>query len=320
MIFILFALQILYFLLSAHACPRGSFRTPGSSECALCGPGTYQPAMNSTRCVPCAPGNYHTIHGAQSPHVCNSCPAGTFSSAGSSSCTPCPEGSSSARASDRCVRCPKGTVILPWYDRFNNESCETCSYGYTDEDNLLECKRCPHGTWAPPGSTSVNQCKRCPPGTTSNGYDQCVGCGFGRIFSQEFSECVSCPLGSKSKQLDDVGNCVLCEPGQYGEGNQYELPDCHRCPENTTTYASGARFCRRLNGPCPKGFLQTSSGDCVRCNADERYDMELERCVPCPDNHGSVGGLPLQCAHCTEVVKARIKNSKMCSVRTICAS
>ncbi|PXF44917.1 hypothetical protein BWQ96_05337 [Gracilariopsis chorda] len=43
---------------------------------------------------------------------------------------------------------------------------------------------------------------------------------------------------------------------------------------------------------------------------DERYDVKLQRCVPCPANQGSVGGLPLKCAPCTDVVKARIETSK----------
>lgn len=309
-------LIILYLVLAAHACPRGSFRAPGSSECTRCPPGTYQHMMNATSCIPCSGGTYLSYYGGQAPNACQNCPIGTFSSAGSSSCTRCRRGTFSNFGSDKCVRCPKGTIISAYpTSQTPREYCEKCYSGYTDKVNLLECLPCPRGSSAPPGSSSIKQCKRCPAGTVSDGRNECSPCYAGTMPNSDSSGCISCPLGFKFEQLSGVAKCVPCQPGEYAKVGQsffgIHTPEgCQQCPENTTTYGLAARFCRRLNGPCPKGYLQTPAGDCVRCNTDERYDVKLQHCVPCPPNQGSVGGLPLKCAPCTDVVKARIATSK----------
>ncbi|KAI0559296.1 protein serine/threonine kinase [Gracilaria domingensis] len=259
----------------------------------------------------CEPGKYLPFSGSQSAGRCRNCPAGTFSHAGSESCTPCSNGTYSSERSSECVSCPLGTFITFRWGEQDTNPCEPCRAGYSDEENLLECKLCPPGSAAPPGATSIDQCSPCPAGTDTNGYNPCLPCQPGTFSAAASTECTPCQAGSKPEKPFGSTRCVPCDPGQYGRIVQgYSVhPQCYDCPANTTSYEHGSRFCRQVNGPCPQGFIQTSAGDCERCNTDERYDMEKERCVPCSRSEGSVGGLTLHCAPCAEVIRAGVQNS-----------
>jgi hypothetical protein len=105
-------------------CPEAS--TNGSTPCiagwscpggrranAPCGPGFYQPNTGQSSCIQCVAGSLSNIFGATK---CDSCPAGTYSEAGSAAltCTPCPSNTYSPNpgAGSRafCIPCPSGYV------------------------------------------------------------------------------------------------------------------------------------------------------------------------------------------------------------------
>ncbi|KAI0559003.1 Tyrosine-protein kinase ephrin type A/B receptor-like protein [Gracilaria domingensis] len=98
-----------------------------------------------------------------------------------------------------------------------------------------------------------------------------------------------CPPGSIRKRAP-------LYPGQF-------VIQCSGCESGFTTYQNDASVCRRIGYPCPDGHRETSSGDCWRCNGDEYFDLEQERCVSCPIGTGSVSGLARECAPCSQMVK-----------------
>ncbi|KAI0558829.1 Tyrosine-protein kinase ephrin type A/B receptor-like protein [Gracilaria domingensis] len=150
----------------------------------------------------------------------------------------------------------------------------------------------------------------CAPGTSSE-HRTCDRCPEGTFSGAAAAKCTLCPLGTESEADFASQRCIPCEAGQYGRfyRGYISYPKCFDCPENTESYTPGRRFCRKVNGPCPRGYIETSTGDCERCEVDERYDIATEHCVPCPSHEGSVGGLPLTCAPCADVIRAKVEKS-----------
>lgn len=85
---------------------------------------------------------------------------------------------------------------------------------------------------------------------------------------------------------------------------------CEACAPGTSSFSPGALFCRQNGNPCPRGYLEISSGDCIRCPIDYRYDEVNERCVKCDVGQGSIGGLPLSCASCARIIRAHVTESR----------
>ncbi|KAI0560882.1 Tyrosine-protein kinase ephrin type A/B receptor-like protein [Gracilaria domingensis] len=182
--------------------------------------------------------------------------------------------------------------------------------GFTDARNQLSCTACPLGFVAPVAATSVDQCTiACPPGTQSSASG-CEPCSEG-TFSPDGKRCRKCVTGTVSNG-PGASSCVPCKPGERVVlGFDLSVKSrCEQCPAGTTTFAAGALICRQNGNPCPRGYLQLSSGDCIRCPVDHYFDSTSDLCVPCEDGEGSAGGLPLSCASCKQIVRARIKDSR----------
>eukprot|EP00737_Agarophyton_chilense_P002129 gb/GEZJ01002414.1/.p1 GENE.gb/GEZJ01002414.1/~~gb/GEZJ01002414.1/.p1 ORF type:complete len:445 (-),score=3.72 gb/GEZJ01002414.1/:2694-4028(-) len=127
-----------------------------------------------------------------------------------------------------------------------------------------------------------------------------------------------CPNGTHPMPNGPPGFCLPgadgCPPGTLRRPKMF-LPGlfatvCDSCSSGFSTFQNDARRCRRIGFPCPSGHLETASGDCWRCYADERFDHALQRCVRCPTGTGSAGGLPVSCAPCSSIVGLGVKHSR----------
>jgi hypothetical protein len=131
-------------------CPSGKFSSAGSSSCTSCPAGTYNSTSGSSSCTVCPAGTAFSGTGGTSLSVCTSCPAGKYSSAGSSSCTSCPAGSySSTSGASSCTLCPTGTF-----------------YNGTGATSLSQCAQC-RANYYTGVTQGASSCTQCPTGTVS---------------------------------------------------------------------------------------------------------------------------------------------------------
>jgi hypothetical protein len=72
--------------------------TAGVAEAVPCQAGSYNPNLGGELCLPCPAGAYSTPGST----TCASCPANTYAAAGWAQCLPCPPGSFSTNASSHC--------------------------------------------------------------------------------------------------------------------------------------------------------------------------------------------------------------------------
>ena len=110
-----------------------------------------------------------------SDYMCLACPAGTYSSGGSTSCTPCPAGTYSNAVATSCTKCPIGT-----YSSGGAGQCTPCPAGtYSETTGATSCTKCPAGTYSNvSGATNNNVCTSCPSGYWSNaGSATSTSCG-----------------------------------------------------------------------------------------------------------------------------------------------
>jgi len=115
--------------------------------CAWC-TAAFEPCISKEG--PCSAGQYKS-----SRLVCSSCPANSYSSAGSSSCNKCPVGHFSGVGASSCSRCPAGT--------FNGEqggSCKPCPADtFNDQSGAAQCNPCGEGYVSAEGSYSADSCQ-----------------------------------------------------------------------------------------------------------------------------------------------------------------
>ena len=81
--------------------------TPNNVKCSICAEGSYSGSGAVTCTTCCAAGSY-IVSGCYylGEVVCNSCLAGQYSNAGSTSCQNCAAGTSSAPGASACTACP----------------------------------------------------------------------------------------------------------------------------------------------------------------------------------------------------------------------
>ena len=124
-----------YALSACSDCPPGTNSSLlGAAECAPCRAGSYAEGNRREQCELCQAGTFGQQMRASSKASCGSCPAGTFSSAGSMICTRCPPGTSSQEGSGDCQPCLAGT-----YSEVGGEclKCPGISYSLANGSKLL---------------------------------------------------------------------------------------------------------------------------------------------------------------------------------------
>ncbi|MCR5506615.1 MAG: hypothetical protein K6F04_02065 [bacterium] len=187
--------------------------------------------------------------------MCQSCPAGTYSTGGTSkSCTPCPKGQ--------------------YQNLAGASSCKVCPAGrYSSTTGASGCNICPSGTYSSAGSTS---CTKCPAGTYSSaGAGSCSTCSAGTYSTAGASSCTSCPIGQYQNETG-ASSCKACN----ANGNTYEGPSCGSnrkyavkyCTTTGSTSAtanSSKTFLGNVSFGCSSGYT-CSGGSCVKKTPTEQ--------------------------------------------------
>ena len=303
----------------------------GGTGCSTCRAGTY--SVGGT-CTPCAAGMYSTAVGATTSDVCQICPIGTFSAAGSSACTTCPAGTYADQpgTQNACTKCAAGMYSAAT-GATSISTCTACVAGtYSPNAGAVDvsaCASCPIGTYAAlPGSAA---CTACPAGTYSNvtgasSSSTCQLCAMGSYSTVAASaactkcvagtylpftggnasaQCTNCPAGSYS--LAGSGNCTMCVAGTYSTTvAATSSATCIACIAgrySSTLGANSSAYCQR----CPAGTYSAVVGagslsTCASCPADTYSSYtgasSNATCVPCDAGKYSAAGASA-CASCS---------------------
>lgn len=218
----------------------------------------------------------------------DTCPAGSFSTAGASTCTLCPAGTysptTSAISVDECIGCDTGTysTALGAPDEGACVACEAGTYSTTPRGtDVSVCQECPANSDSVSGSQSQSGCV-CDPGYSGPNGGPCVGCDEGVwCLNGESNEC---PLYSISPPLSSQISQCLCEPGYYGDAS-LPTPEsatvCKLCKENHFCPGGGVNYTQ----VCMDGKYSLpgsdDEGDC-RCperSTSRQLSAQSKECV-----------------------------------------
>ncbi len=266
--------------LDCVACPAGTWADArhNGTCCSLCGPGTFSASPGSTQCETC-PGITTSGWGAQEC-IFNGCPAG-FREAGIGVCEACPAGTYSVAGSDKCGPCPVGTSTGGLNTQGHGiESCSACPAGmFASAPGSPTCSNCSAGTDSARRLVR-NGCDACvPPNATEGGGVPCHPCVYPSFVFDSGTKCYTCPAGFErdDNPSDPTYPCHSCHPGSYSSKGE-----CVECRAPLGTVASASK----------------SSLDCVPCsdNPGEVFSQNTETCVSCPP--GYTGGGWFECTQC----------------------
>jgi hypothetical protein len=174
-------------------------------------------SLSSDAICGCA-GGYSQSGVSGSNLLCTLCPAGSWSSQGSTSCSLCPPGTYSLAGASSCTLCPAGTFgnTSGLKSSTCSGSCSACIHnGSINIPPALPAPLlCPAGSWAPVAATS---CLFCPPGTYSlAGASSCLLCPEGTYGSTAglttsscSGTCIGCPPGSSFVSVTSLTSSIL---------------------------------------------------------------------------------------------------------------
>ena len=272
-------------------CPNGQRLVGGSTtsnkRCENCLTGHYSDGITCTQVR--AGYEINSNNNGEEP-----CPAGKFSSAGSSSCSPCPAGTfSSSSGSTSCNSCPAGE-----FSSEGSTSCSTCPAGKFSSAGSPLCTNCPGGTFS--SSSGSTSCNSCPAGKYSSaGSRYCNPCPAGSVSSTGWHSCQTCTQGTYQNKVGESG-CNTCK--KCGD-NQYES---HQCTTTQNTICSNCGTCP--TGQYRSGCSGTSEGSCTNCGT----------CPAGYERHGCTPTSQGTCKTCTTV--ERVKNAYHHDNRNTCTN
>jgi hypothetical protein len=261
---------------------------PMNAYCALsdmdsptyCNPGTYSSVTKATSAsvcaFTCAAGSYcaNGVH--------NTCPAGTWSAAGSSVCTECVAGQYSnaigATSGSTCLQCPAGSYCV-------GGIITSCASGdiYCPTAGLsasTPCNLCTPGQYMITACTAFanSACAACPPYTFSlvNWAPSCASigtCAPGTYFVSSSQGCVLCTTGFycpdvQSKIACDAGYAcpagstmpVVCTGNTYCVAGTSAAVPCTTCSAGTYETESCSVFQNAVCSACPVGTYCNTVG------------------------------------------------------------
>jgi len=235
-------------------CKEG-YTCPGCTTeaiaCSICAENTYKSGLGS--------------FGART--LCQSCPSGSTSTAGSGSCicpvnsvwTPNPDSGIGSCVATIPTSCPTGQYL-------SGSSCVQCATGKYK------------------ATTGTEECIACPPVTSTGGvYSSPAG-------STSVSSCVitSCPTG---KYLGGTNLCINCSINKYKSTTEIGPFACTACYANS--YAPGASS----TCFCNSGYGGVEGGPCNLCSAGQTSPGNNQPCTDCPAGKYG-GGASLSCTNC----------------------
>lgn len=301
-------------------------------------------------CAACPKGTYGPIIGAVGLDICVECPEGTFGpkegATSLSDCRPCAPGTNAPEGSPNCISCKAGQGIRqcrPFNSEFESAfrgicfacdfnpigaggcfrssgnldptlECVTCEDGTFSGNNPAECKSCPVGTFSDQSRTKCisDDNLTCPPGTVSF-FGKCSECGRFRFSDGTFSFCRACPDGMRADKETRGSRCVPCPEGTAGR-----FGECDPCPPGENTNVKGATFCMPDNTPCAPNFFRDNNGACKTCGFMEMYNPAMNKCIKCPNNEVSFGGLATSCKKCPPGLITLSDVNRITDVRCFC--
>lgn len=360
---------------ACEQCPADAYAGAGSSACAACPANSHaaagSPALaNCTcaagfaalaepfACAACAPGSAKLAGNAQcgtcpagsfanqsAMPACETCPADTYSSAGSIACEACAANEFSAPGSDSDADCEcKAGYFRP--ENASNE-CTACPVGgyrttsHPQEWNSLMCLPCEYGySTLYEASTSEQACYLCPADSYVAGVSlvgqhnyrlyrlPCVPCGAdaqslpGTMdgclcdpgFEPAAEACAACAFGFY-KPLAGNHSCTACAAGKQGTAQRVaEATACAACAANTFWVAEGASCSAcQPHSQSPQGSVSASN---CSCNAGFAFALESgsPACVACEaGTYKAVVSNSVACAPCNGALFSDVAAASACA-------
>lgn len=294
--------------LMCRQCPSGtdnrrSRAISSASQCQPCPKGWYSDSLRGPSvCQPCkngrstaAPGGMYCRKDGQA------CPADTYETS-KGDCRFCDRGYrfvpkkqicekcaidelSKGGLSTECYKCPNNLVPDLIYPRCvcemgheqRGNRCVPCARGYFNDSpyGLVPCKECYNGI-APREGTA--RCQPCPLGLVPNA---------------ERTMCIECPPGLMPNILREF------ERGKDNGHSYCVLPQtrCAMTEQRFVAYDNSFTFCGIQY--CSRNSEQSDVGvNCKACDKGNRLHRTDSRCIPCPKESISDGGLVKRCTPC----------------------
>lgn len=270
---------------------------------------TKKQTLSSTTCKPCTKNAI-----PEAGFFCRKCPPGTETNApGATYCKTigsieCPKNFYKT-STGNCLTCPRGMRLLE-----DKDTCEDCPEGTISPGaTITKCTSCPEGMMPNPDQSrcicgpgfpanASGECKPCPPGTSFDSYDgKCFECFEGSISPNTGGECQSCPFGSTSNKKRGGTACVPCPPGfmpPFFESSGECVLISTACPPGMRRDVIDGFLseCKRVD--CQADTPPEEIGkNCISCEPGERL-IRSGKCVSCPRNAVSDGGLSGVCTMC----------------------
>lgn len=146
-------------------CPSGTYINEAEKQCTSCPVGTYATWPDTTICTSCGQGMYAGATGATALSQCVACPTGKYSNESTATCTGCPEGKYGSLVAptsvlSACTACPAGTSSTAGSSSVS--TCFACPAGTYSNEVVLTCTGCPEGKYGSlVAATSVENCTAC---------------------------------------------------------------------------------------------------------------------------------------------------------------
>jgi len=299
--------EIIHARRRAAFCTAGFYSATNAKEpCTACNPGSWslEAAFSCNACLDCQPGFYVTQWCAtDTPGICASCPAGTFSDGQNIElCSPCSGDTWSRRGATYCipcVTCPKGTYQHQQCSSTTPRICRECAAGtHSNITDATECDTCPDGTWSTNGAVNCTECA----GTCDVGHMVSVECT-----TTTNKRCEECAAGTYSNQNDST-ECTTCADGTWSRSGESECQTCTKCFPGHQIHTDCTTTNDRLCEECPAGTYEAgnNSASCSSCSAGSTWSpsgaTECTDCEICqPGHYESVActtTVPRVCAEC----------------------
>ncbi|KAJ1467770.1 hypothetical protein T484DRAFT_1645172, partial [Baffinella frigidus] len=269
---------------------------PDGGDCTICDAGTYKMGDGSGICEPCPDGT-SSAAGSTNDAACISCAPG-YTKAGSAKCYKCPKGTfKTAPGTNACGACPRNTdsdegstqkedcTCVPGHaagenGKSNKQTDCKCVAGYTAVSDGMDCTACAEGTFKDWPGAGI--CSGCPDGT---GSDE----GSGKL-----TDC-KCLVGY-SGDADGVelvdGSCMTCNAGTYNDVSGGS--ECQACPAGSGSTARSSE-CHM----CDIGMYNpTKGGVCTGCppgtTTAKKGSTEKTQCKCKAGHFGGLDGKPCQ--------------------------
>ena len=253
-----------HLMINGHctACASGVSYKQNNIHACKCSTGYY---WSSTSCAACPAGQYGSF--INNRELCDSCPLGKSSPAGSSSavsCTDCSAGKYSMYSQQLCTNCVAGK-----YSSAGSTGCQNCAVGKYSRVGFANCLPCPKNTYTANTGTA-NGCTHCELGKfqPNEGGSACQMCPIaGTVYDEVLQVCEPCPAGTFLSVSEAGIKCQSCNPGSVAAKSSSECVACGAGKYSQSHYA----FKLTLN---PQ--LKCSAGETctVQCSSDQWSDVD----------------------------------------------